>query len=99
MSGCALGFVGVADCAVDIHGELAAIEDDFLVVYLLNGAQRNGEVTGILDINDDTPTPDLAHSAEGFAGVVREHIKAFDNCVVVLIDHQPCLRSKKPFSL
>src|ERR1700689_442308 len=64
--------VGVADCVAQLAVELGAVQHDFLGMHRIDGAERDGKVAGILDIDDQLGASagrDLADGAEILAAV------------------------------
>src|SRR5579871_725985 len=90
----ALRLMRVPNGAAEIDVELTAIEYDLLVVYLFDCAQWYREVTRIFDVNNDTAAPNLTHRAEGFLGVMHEHIEAFAD---LLFEHPNLLQRSTDF--
>lgn len=96
----ALDLVGMPYGATKVDVQLAAIEYDLFGAYLLDRAQRNLEITGVLDINDDVRPPDGADGTKRFAAVVNEHIETFmDKFLQTLVSPSYAARNKVPVTI
>jgi hypothetical protein len=75
-----LAVVRVAYRLAKTRIEFIAVQDDFLRMDGSNGAERNGEIAGVLDVDDELVPPvrrDPADGGERFVIVGDEHLKAF----------------------
>jgi hypothetical protein len=80
-----LGIVRVTNGFPKPVVEFVAIDNDFLRMDGFDGAERDGEITGILDVDDQLGLAvwrDLADSTEGFVCIRDEDFKALLNLFV-----------------
>src|SRR5262245_19943376 len=75
-----LGVVRMPDGLAQTLVEPCRIEDDLLCVHRRDGAQRNGKIAGVLDVDDQFATAmprNLAYGAERLVMVGDEDFEAF----------------------
>src|SRR6185295_13091678 len=74
-----LGIMRVPDRPAQLPIELVAVDDDLLGMDGLDRAERDREIAGILDVDDQFRSPvgpDLANSTEGLVVIRDEHLEA-----------------------
>src|SRR6188508_919892 len=74
-----LGIMRVPDRPPQLPIELVAVDDDLLRMDGLDRGERDREIAGILDVDDQFRPPvraDLANGTEGLVVVGDEHLEA-----------------------